>query len=84
MLEFVWGTDMDVINLDVIAKLDALQLPLESKKPVTLRFDPTLDPVMRYALYFDNEQSETLNKDEIKIEYVTEKAHKVKEMIYRT
>ena len=73
VLEFVWGTDMDVINLDVIAKLDALQLPLESKKPVTLRFDPTLDPVMRYALYFDNEQSETLNKDEIKIEYVTEK-----------
>jgi HAE1 family hydrophobic/amphiphilic exporter-1 len=73
VLEFVWGTDMDVINLDVIAKLDALQLPLESKKPVTLRFDPTLDPVMRYALYFDNEQSKTLNKDEIKIEYVTEK-----------
>jgi HAE1 family hydrophobic/amphiphilic exporter-1 len=74
VLEFVWGTDMDVINLDVIAKLDALQLPLESKKPVTLRFDPTLDPVMRYALYFDNEQSETLNKDEIKIEYVTEQS----------
>ena len=74
VLEFVWGTDMDVINLDVIAKLDALQFPLESKKPVTLRFDPTLDPVMRYALYFDNEQSETLNKDEIKIEYVTEQS----------
>ena len=61
VLEFVWGTDMDVINLDVIAKLDALQLPLESK-PVTLRFDPTLDPVMRYALYFDNEQSKPLTK----------------------
>ena len=43
-----------------------LQTPLPTK--------PTLDPVMRYALYFDNEQSETLNKDEIKIEYVTEQS----------
>lgn len=53
VLEFSWGTEMDFANLDVISKLDAIQLPLQAKKPVTLRFDPTLDPVMRYALYFD-------------------------------
>lgn len=27
VLEFNWGTNMDITNLDVIAKLDALQLP---------------------------------------------------------
>ncbi len=55
VLEFVWGTDMDIANLDVISKLDAVQLPLQAKKPVTLRFDPTLDPIMRYALYYSEE-----------------------------
>ena len=53
VLEFEWGTDMSIANLDVMAKLDAVQLPLDSEKPVTLRFDPTLDPILRYALYFD-------------------------------
>jgi hydrophobic/amphiphilic exporter-1 (mainly G- bacteria), HAE1 family len=55
VLEFAWGTDMNIANLDVMAKLDAVQLPLESEKPVTLRFDPTLDPIMRYALYVDEQ-----------------------------
>tara|TARA_Y100001935_G_scaffold238369_1_gene224768 strand:+ start:113224 stop:116529 length:3306 start_codon:yes stop_codon:yes gene_type:complete len=58
VLEFTWGTNMDIANLDVISKLDAIQLPLQAKKPVTLRFDPTLDPVMRYALYFDDSSKE--------------------------
>ncbi len=62
VLEFAWGTEMDFANLDVISKLDAIQLPLQAKKPVTLRFDPTLDPVMRYALYFDD--SETSDESE--------------------
>ncbi|MEQ9280791.1 MAG: efflux RND transporter permease subunit [Balneola sp.] len=58
VLEFAWGTNMDIANLDVIAKLDAIQLPLQAKKPVTLRFDPTLDPIIRYALYYDNGKKE--------------------------
>ena len=33
VLEFAWGTNMDIANLDVIAKLDAIQLPLQAKKP---------------------------------------------------
>lgn len=49
-LEFAWGTDMDFASLDVREKLDAIQLPLEVQRPVILRFDPTLDPVMRFAL----------------------------------
>ena len=50
VLEFAWGTDMDMASLDVREKLDALNLPLEVKRPVLLRFDPSLDPIMRYGL----------------------------------
>ncbi len=63
VLEFAWGTGMDIANLDVISKLDAIQLPLEAKKPVTLRFDPTLDPIIRYALYYDNPAAQDGDQD---------------------
>ncbi|MGD8628085.1 MAG: efflux RND transporter permease subunit [bacterium] len=51
ILEFDWGTDMDYAGLDVREKLDALELPLEVSRPAILRFDPSLDPVMRFGLY---------------------------------
>jgi HAE1 family hydrophobic/amphiphilic exporter-1 len=51
ILEFIWGTDMDYAGLDVREKLDVLNLPLEVKRPIILRFDPSLDPVMRFAFY---------------------------------
>tara|TARA_R110002126_G_C10449140_1_gene499505 strand:+ start:1321 stop:1995 length:675 start_codon:yes stop_codon:yes gene_type:complete len=68
VLEFAWGTNMDIANLDVIAKLDAIQLPLQAKKPVTLRFDPTLDPIIRYALYYSNEDNQKGNSSDAKID----------------
>lgn len=52
-LEFAWGTNMDYASMDVREKLDALQLPLEVERPVILRYDPTMDPIMRFALYVD-------------------------------
>ena len=51
VLEFAWGTNMDYAVLEVREKLDALMLPLESERPVLLRFDPSLDPVIRLGLY---------------------------------
>jgi HAE1 family hydrophobic/amphiphilic exporter-1 len=50
ILEFAWGTDMDYASLDVREKIDALQLPQDVRRPVILRFDPSLDPIMRFAL----------------------------------
>ncbi|PKG99430.1 efflux RND transporter permease subunit [Paraglaciecola sp. MB-3u-78] len=50
LLEFEWGTDMDLASLEVREKLDTLQLPLDIKKPLLLRFNPSLDPVMRFGL----------------------------------
>ncbi|MCH8981202.1 efflux RND transporter permease subunit, partial [candidate division KSB1 bacterium] len=55
ILEFEWGADMDQGRLDVREKLDALQFPLEVKKPLVLRFDPSLDPIITLALSRDVE-----------------------------
>lgn len=70
VLEFAWGTDMNFANLDVMAKLDAVQLPLDSEKPVTLRFDPTLDPILRYALYYNDETPEE-SEDDAPVNYAS-------------
>jgi HAE1 family hydrophobic/amphiphilic exporter-1 len=49
-LEFDWGADMDLLLLDVREKLDRLILPVEAEDPIVLRFDPSLDPILRIAL----------------------------------
>ncbi|MEQ8523380.1 efflux RND transporter permease subunit [Gracilimonas sp.] len=71
VLEFAWGTDMNIANLDVMAKLDAVQLPLDADKPVTLRFDPTLDPIMRYALYYNEGESDQPADEEANVDYAS-------------
>jgi HAE1 family hydrophobic/amphiphilic exporter-1 len=49
-LEFDWGSDMDMLSMEVREKLDRLILPEEAEDPIVLRFDPSLDPMMRLAL----------------------------------
>ena len=51
IVEFGWGTDMDFASLDVREKLDLIQLPQDAGKPILLRFDPSLDPILRIAIY---------------------------------
>ena len=65
MLEFAWGTEMDFASLDVREKLDAVLLPLEVQKPVILRFDPSLDPILRYALYRKDANKEEETESDI-------------------
>ncbi|MEO0972010.1 MAG: efflux RND transporter permease subunit [Pseudomonadota bacterium] len=50
ILEFIWGTNMDLAAVDVREKLDTLELPLEAKRPLLLRFDPSSEPIIRLAL----------------------------------
>ncbi|MGP9800636.1 efflux RND transporter permease subunit [Rheinheimera sp. NSM] len=54
VMEFEWGTDMDLAALEVREKLDVLLLPLEIDKPLLLRFNPNLDPIVRLALSREN------------------------------
>jgi HAE1 family hydrophobic/amphiphilic exporter-1 len=58
VLEFAWGTDMDMASLEVRDKLDTIQLPLEAKKPLLLRFNPSTDPIIRLGLSATGETSE--------------------------
>ena len=49
-LKFAWGTSMDFAALDVRERLDRVQLPLDAEPPILLRYDPSLDPILRVAL----------------------------------
>lgn len=50
VLAFAWGTDMDKASLEVRDKMESLQLPLEAKAPVLLRFNPSTAPIMRLVI----------------------------------
>jgi len=53
ILDFTWDTDMDKATADIREKLDQVFLPEDAKRPLILRFDPSLDPIMRVGLYGD-------------------------------
>ncbi|MBN2310491.1 MAG: efflux RND transporter permease subunit, partial [Candidatus Hydrogenedentes bacterium] len=51
VMEFTWDTDMSVAQQDVRDRLDLFDPPKDvTEKPVILRYDPTLDPVLRVAI----------------------------------
>ena len=51
ILEFDWDTDMNAASQDVREKVDRVGLPPEAKRPLLLRYDPSLDPIMRIGLH---------------------------------
>jgi len=56
-LEFAWGSDMDRAAIDVRERIERLTLPLQSERPLLLRFDPSTEPVMRFALSRDTSEA---------------------------
>ncbi|HEU4929073.1 MAG TPA: efflux RND transporter permease subunit, partial [Candidatus Krumholzibacteria bacterium] len=66
-LEFDWDSDMDLLSMEVREKLDRLVLPTEAEEPIVLRFDPSLDPIMRIALSGPGELNELRNLADRKI-----------------
>ncbi len=63
-VEFAWHTNMDFATLKVREKLDLLQLPVNARKPVILRYDPNTDPIMKLGISGSAELS--------KIRYIAE------------
>ena len=57
ILEFEWDTQMAFATQDVREKVDQIKtrLPQNVELPLILRYDPTLDPIMRFALYPDRD-----------------------------
>ncbi|HOX24652.1 MAG TPA: efflux RND transporter permease subunit [Candidatus Krumholzibacteria bacterium] len=54
-LEFDWGSDMGLLSLEVREKLDRLVLPEGARNPLVLRYDPSLDPILRLAFSGDED-----------------------------
>ncbi len=51
VLEFEWDTDMNDVSQDIREKVDRVWLPQEAERPLLLRYDPSLDPIMRIGLH---------------------------------
>ncbi len=51
ILEFTWDTNMDKATADIREKLDQVFLPEDAERPLILRYDPSLDPILRLGLY---------------------------------
>ncbi|MBT7789877.1 MAG: efflux RND transporter permease subunit [Calditrichaeota bacterium] len=54
LLEFAWDVDMNRATQDVREKLDLVFLPEGVKEPLILRYDPSLDPLLRIGLTSDS------------------------------
>jgi len=50
ILEFNWDTDMNDAMGEVREKLDLVFLPEDADRPIILRYDPSLDPIIRLGL----------------------------------
>jgi HAE1 family hydrophobic/amphiphilic exporter-1 len=50
VLEFGWGTRMDAAASDVRERLDRYFPPAGAQRPLVLRYDPSLDPVLTLGL----------------------------------
>ena len=51
ILEFEWDTDMNETSQNVREKVDRVFMPQGAEKPLLLRYDPSLDPIMRIGFY---------------------------------
>ncbi len=62
VMEFSWDSDMGQIAQEIREKMDRVRLPEEATRPLILRYDPTLDPIMRIGV-----TSSEIPMDELRI-----------------
>lgn len=60
VVEFDWGTNMDLASLDVREKVDRVKdyLPDEADSPMVVKYDPQSMPIMQLALIGDKQPHE--------------------------
>ncbi|MDP6963209.1 MAG: efflux RND transporter permease subunit [Planctomycetota bacterium] len=54
-MEFGWDSELPLVVQDVRERLDRVFLPTNVEKPLILRYDPSLDPVIRLSLSGGND-----------------------------
>jgi HAE1 family hydrophobic/amphiphilic exporter-1 len=64
VLDFDWGTEMAFAVQDIRDKLDGVFLPDGAERPLILRYDPNLDPILRLGLTLPPSQSARLEDEE--------------------
>lgn len=64
-LQYRWGTDMTFAVQDVRDKLDSLFLPPGAGRPLILRYDPNLDPILRLSVRSAREVGEASGEREL-------------------
>jgi len=50
VLDFDWGTAMTFAVQDVRLAIDSVRLPVGTERPLILRYDPNLDPILRIGV----------------------------------
>ncbi len=68
VLEFTWGTQMVFAISDIRERLDRVRLPEDAERPLVLRYDPSLDPVLTLGLSGDADPVELRRMAEEDIE----------------
>ncbi len=62
IMEFSWDSDMGQVTQEIREKLDRVRLPEEATRPLILRYDPTLDPIVRIGV-----TSDEISLDELRV-----------------
>ncbi len=70
LLDFNWGTAMTFAVQDVREKLDSVFLPRDVERPLILRYDPNLDPILRVGMR--STQTASSNSDLIHLRWLAE------------
>ncbi len=61
-LEFKWGTNISQAATEVRQKFGRIRLPMEAENPLILKYDPTLEPIMRLVLLSTNDEAMSSKK----------------------
>jgi HAE1 family hydrophobic/amphiphilic exporter-1 len=75
VLDFDWGTPMTFAVQDVREQLDGVFLPRDAERPLILRYDPNLDPILRIGIRAPNDAAATgdAEADLIQLRWLAEK-----------
>ncbi|MEL6716237.1 MAG: efflux RND transporter permease subunit, partial [Planctomycetota bacterium] len=74
VLEFDWGTEMTFAVQEVRDRVDGVFLPDDAEKPLILRYDPNLDPILRFGVAAPEGALEGLDEEQlIRLRWLAEK-----------
>jgi hydrophobic/amphiphilic exporter-1 (mainly G- bacteria), HAE1 family len=74
-VEFQWGTNLDIVSMDIREKIQLLEniLPEDVGRPVLLRYDPNQDPIMVLAVGGEGDLAQVRRWVEMNVELELER-----------